>query len=136
MGYYTDQAIILRPIVEQAVSTGDLTEEQKIAATELFPAWDGNSYQYNVNDYVQYNGLLYRCVMAHSSQPDWTPDASPSLWTRAADPGEEWPEWIQPTGAHDAYAIGSKVSHNGKHWISDIDSNVYEPGVYGWTEEV
>lgn len=136
MGYYTDKAITLRPIVEQAVSTGDLTEEQKIAATELFPAWSGDSHPYNVNDYVQYNGLLYRCVMAHSSQPDWTPDAAPSLWTRAADPGEEWPEWVQPTGAHNAYALGAKVSHNGKHWISDIDSNVYEPGVYGWTEEV
>lgn len=48
---------------------------------------------------------------------------------------EEWPEWVQPTGAHDAYSQGAKVSHNGKHWTSDVDGNVWEPGVYGWTEE-
>ena len=40
----------------------------------------------------------------------------------------------QPTGAQDAYAKGAKVSHNGKHWISDVDNNVWEPGVYGWSE--
>ena len=47
---------------------------------------------------------------------------------------EEYPEWVQPTGAHDAYAQGAKVSHNGKKWTSDIAANTYEPGVYGWTE--
>lgn len=36
--------------------------------------------------------------------------------------------------AHDAYAQGDKVSHNGKHWTSKVDNNVWEPGVYGWTE--
>ena len=44
----------------------------------------------------------------------------------------------QPVGAHDAYAKGDKVSHNGKHWTSNVDSNVdsnvWETGVYGWTE--
>ena len=49
-------------------------------------------------------------------------------------PAEEWPEWSQPLGAHDAYSKGAKVSHNGKHWISDLDANVWEPGQYGWTE--
>ena len=46
----------------------------------------------------------------------------------------EFPEWRQPTGAHDAYSKGDKVSHNGKHWVSDVDGNVWEPGVYGWSE--
>lgn len=44
--------------------------------------------------------------------------------------------WVQPTGAHDAYAQGAKVSHNGKKWTSDIAANVWEPGVYGWTEVI
>ena len=134
MGQYADKATELRPIIEQAVSTGDLTDEQREQATDLFPAWDGNGHAYKVNDYVQYEGLLYRCVQAHTSQTTWTPDTASSLWTRASDPGEEWPEWIQPTGAHNAYAKDAKCSHNGKHWTSDIDNNVYEPGVYGWTE--
>lgn len=58
-----------------------------------------------------------------------------SLWSVAADPAEEWPEWSQPVGAHDAYAAGDKVSHNDKKWKSTCDGNVWEPGVYGWTEE-
>ena len=71
---------------------------------------------------------------AHTSQADWTPDKTASLWTPVSDPAEEWPEWSQPVGAHDAYSKDAKVSHNGKHWTSTVDSNVWEPGVYGWTE--
>ena len=44
-------------------------------------------------------------------------------------------DWSQPIGAHDAYSKNAKVSHNGKHWTSSVDSNVWEPGVYGWEEE-
>ena len=87
---------------------------------------------YEVGDRRQYEGLLYRCVQAHTSQTDWMPPAVPALWVRTST--EEWPEWIQPTGAHDAYNTGDKVSHLGKHWISLIDANVYEPSVYGWEE--
>lgn len=134
MGEYQDQARQLRPIIERAVSTGDLTDDQKIEATNLFPEWSGGAHFYAIGDYVKYDGLLYRCVQAHNSQSTWTPPASPSLWSRASDPGEEWPAWIQPTGGHDAYAAGSKVSHDDKHWISDVNNNVWEPGVYGWTE--
>ena len=43
-------------------------------------------------------------------------------------------EWKQPTGAQDAYSKGDKVSHSSKHWVSDYDANVWEPGVYGWSE--
>ena len=101
----------------------------------MYDEWSADSVAYTLNDIRQYNGLLYRCVQAHTSQATWTPEDAPSLWTRIADPAQEWPEWIQPTGAHNAYAQGAKVSHNGKHWISDVDANVWEPGVYGWTEQ-
>ena len=80
------------------------------------------------------DGKLYKCLQAHTSQADWTPDTAVSLWVSISDPAEEWPEWSQPLGAHDAYSKGAKVSHNGKHWISDLDANVWEPGQYGWTE--
>lgn len=101
----------------------------------MYDEWSADGVAYTLNDIRQYNGLLYRCVQAHTSQATWTPEDAPSLWTRIADPAQEWPEWIQPTGAHNAYAKGAKVSHNGKHWISDVDANVWEPGVYGWTEQ-
>lgn len=104
------------------------------APAVLFDEWSADSVVYAKGDIRQYNGLLYRCVQAHTSQSDWTPSAAASLWARIADPTQEWPEWIQPTGAHDAYANGAKVSHNGKHWISTAKDNVWEPGVYGWEE--
>ena len=43
-------------------------------------------------------------------------------------------EWKQPTGAHDAYPVGAKVSYNNKHWINTAPANIYAPGVYGWDE--
>ena len=101
----------------------------------MYDEWSAESVEYVLDDIRQYNGLLYRCVQAHTSQATWTPEAAASLWTRIADPTQEWPEWIQPTGAHNAYALGAKVSHNGKHWISNVAANVWEPGVYGWTEQ-
>lgn len=77
---------------------------------------------------------LYRCVQAHTTQVDWTPDVSPSLWVEVGDPSVEYPAWSQPVGAHDSYEKGAKTSHNDKKWVSDVDDNVWEPGVYGWTE--
>ena len=85
--------------------------------------------------YGQGEGVrLYKCVQAHTAQADWTPEAAASLWALAGDPNEEWPAWSQPIGAHDAYGAGEKVSHQDKHWVSGVDGNVWEPGVYGWDE--
>ena len=46
---------------------------------------------------------------------------------------DEYPEWVQPTGAHDAYNIGDKVTYKGNHYVCDINGNVYAPDVTGWT---
>ena len=120
----------LRQIIEQLAVT--LDDETALTGVELFPAWVvGKAYA--VNDRTQYNGTLYKCVQAHTSQENWTPDATPALWVIVTV--EEWPEWVQPAGSHDSYSKGSKVTHNGQKWISDVDSNVWEPGVYGWTKQ-
>lgn len=100
---------------------------------DLFAEW-AFPVGYTVGQIRRYNGTLYKCVQAHTSQADWTPDTASSLWSKMSDPAEEWPEWSQPVGAHDAYSKGAKVSHKEKHWISTVDSNVWEPGVYGWEE--
>jgi hypothetical protein len=108
-----------------------------ITATEhtgLFAEWV-SGVTYKVSALRQYNEELYRCVQEHTSQDDWTPDAATSLWTKVGNPNEEYPEWSQPVGAHDAYNKGDKVTHGDKKWISTVDSNVWEPGVYGWDEE-
>ena len=104
-------------------------------AALFFDEWE-TDHAYKLNDRASYNGLVYRCVQSHTSQADWTPDAVTALWTRIkANPDPSEPEeWVQPTGAQDAYAKGDKVKHNGKVWESDVDANVWEPGVYGWSE--
>lgn len=127
------KARLLRRLIELA--SASLSDKDALDGVELFPHWQDDK-DYVTGDRVSYNGTLYKCLLDHTAQPSWTPDVSPSLWVRVDDPGEEWPEWRQPTGSTDAYAKGAKVSHNEKHWISDFDGNVWEPGVYGWTEAV
>lgn len=129
---YVDDAKRLRPIIEEASKS--LSDEEAVNAPELFPAWSGDGIAYAKDDRVKYEDFLFKCLQAHTSQPDWTPVAAVSLWVRVDDPSEEWPEWRQPAGAHDAYEKGYKVSHNEKHWVSNVDANVWEPGVYGWDE--
>lgn len=100
---------------------------------ELFAEWAFH-INYKTGQIRRYDGTLYKCVQDHTSQEGWTPPEAPSLWSKTSDPAEEWPEWIAPIGAHDSYSLGAKVSHNGKHWTSTVDNNVWEPGVYGWEE--
>jgi hypothetical protein len=128
---YVERAKQLRPLIEKASKS--LSDEDAYSAPELFPAWK-NETAYTKDDRVQYEVKLYKCLQSHTSQADWTPDVSVSLWVEVPDPSQEWPEWKQPTGAQDAYEKGAKVSHNDKHWISEYDANVWEPGVFGWTE--
>lgn len=132
MGMYEDRARV-KMANYRAASSGT-TDEKAILAPELFDRWSAESVAYAVGDRVRYGDLLYKCLTAHTSQESWTPDAAPSLWVRIDDPAIEWPEWRQPQGSTDAYPKGAKVSHNGKRWISDLDANVWEPGVSGWTE--
>ena len=126
---YTESARAIANSINLATSY--LDDEQAESVTILFESWEPY-IQYAVGDRRQYNELLYRCIQAHTSQIGWEPPNVPALWVRTFT--EEWPEWVQPTGAHDAYNTGDKCSHNGKHWICTYDGNVYEPGVYGWTE--
>ncbi len=105
----------------------DVTASEQM---EIFAEWEPG-VNYTVGQMRKYNDKLYKCVQAHTSQPDWTPEAAASLWAITSDPAEEWPEWSQPVGAHDAYALGAKVTHGGKHYISAVDNNVWEPGAAG-----
>ena len=126
---------ILRTLIgsnsEKIVST--FTDENAVKVIDLYPVWTVGIAVAKDSRY-QYNGKLYKCVQAHTTQADWTPDKTPALWVKVSL--DEWPEWVQPTGAHDAYAKGDKVTHSSKKWTSDVDANTWEPGVYGWTEYV
>ena len=109
------------------------TDEQALTVPALYPAWrSGVDYAAEIR--VLYNGILYKVLTAHTSQDDWTPDAAPSLFAKVLIQDETViPKWEQPDSTN-PYSAGDKVTHNDKTWVSDIDNNVWEPGVYGWTE--
>lgn len=126
-----EKAFALRKMIEKA--SVSLSDEDALEAVEFFPAWNVPA-DYVVGDRVRYNGLLYKCLQSHTSQTAWTPTDAPSLWAQVLIPDPEViPEWVQPESTN-PYMKGDKVKHNGKTWICDIDNNVWEPGVYGWTE--
>lgn len=111
-----------------------LTDEQALTLSIIYPIWDGNGTVYSVGDRVLYNSILYKCLQAHTSQSTWTPTDAPSLWAKVLIPTPGViPDWEQPSSTN-PYSKGDKVKHNGKTWTSDIDNNVWEPGVYGWSE--
>lgn len=128
------KARLLRQLIIKASKF--LDDEDALEGVELFPKWKADT-EYAVDERVAYDEQLYKCVQAHTSQAGWTPDQTPALWTPVAQPGEI-PVWRQPTGAQDAYMTGDKVKYpdaDGDVWVSTVDNNVWEPGVYGWEKE-
>ena len=122
-------AIRFRATIESAAALQD--DADALKNIDLYPSWrEGLAVEIGAR--YRYAGTLYKCVQAHTTQADWAPGATPALWTVVSL--EDWPEWVQPTGAHDVYQYGDKVSYDGKHWISEIDNNSWVPGVYGWAE--
>jgi len=91
--------------------------------------------QVNVGTRRLYGDVTYECLQAHVTE--FTPDVAPALWRVFIDPDVPQP-WVQPTGAHDAYALAALVTHAGYIWQSTIPANVWEPGSVGaenlWTQ--
>lgn len=122
----------LRRKIEKAAISLDDTDA--VDAPELYPSWDGNGVRYTAGERIRSGEKLYRVVQTHTSQPDWTPDVTPALFAEVAKPGEI-PVWRQPTGAQDAYMTGDKVyfpNEGDPVYVSTVDNNVWQPGVYGW----
>lgn len=104
---------------------------------------------YKIGDIVEYNGKLYKSLINGNV---WSPDVYAAGWevytetsgggggggtpTEPETPSETIPDFVKPTGAHDAYKKGDKVKYNGKIYESIIDANVYSPDEYpaGWKE--
>lgn len=121
-----------RAIVNAIVKLRGLaTDDQAYEVSVLYPAWR-NNVAYEVNERVTYNDVLYKVLIAHTSQPDWTPDVAASLFAKILIIDENIiAEWEQPDSTN-PYMLGDKVSYNGNTWVSSVDNNVWEPGVYGW----
>lgn len=123
--------------------TAELSDEDALSVAALFPTWASKlehidpetgeeikATPVEVGERLWFNEKLWTVINPHTPQESWRPDVSPSLFVEVSI--EEWPEWVQPKGSTDAYAKGDKVTHGGQHWVSDVDANVWEPGVFGW----
>lgn len=124
---------VSRMLIAQQINTLEVDDNTALRMTEFYPEWAAG-VDYAAGYKVQHVGKLWRCLQAHTSQTGWEPESAPSLWAKVLIPDETVvPEWEQPDSTN-PYSAGDKVTHNGETWVSDIDNNVWEPGVYGWTE--
>lgn len=127
----------LRRALQLFVQT--LSEVQALEVATVFPAWEANR-SYAVGEIVSYgvntagDPQLYKVVQAHTSQADWLPSGTPSLYDAMGLDERGYPVWSQPSGAHDAYNTGDIVNYNGTLYKSLIDGNTWSPEAYpaGW----
>lgn len=112
----------------------DIPDEKALQSSKLFKKWDGNNTFYKIGERFVYNNILYKVLQTHTSQLDWTPDTTPSLYTKVLIPDKNViPEWAQPDSTN-GYMIGDKVTYNGQIYESLIDNNIWSPVDYhaGW----
>lgn len=116
------------------IITNDMTDEQAVENVILFNQWNGNGINYKVGDRVVFNNTLYKVLQNHTSQINWNPELAVSLFAEVLIPDPDViPEWKQPDSTN-PYMKDDKVKHNDLTWQSDVDNNVWEPGVYGWIQ--
>lgn len=115
----------------------NLSDAEAMEVADLYPKWQSGK-TYEVGKIVKYGvnsdneTQLYTVLQEHTSQEDWKPDATTSLYKKVGFTDSGIAVWTQPLGATDAYMKGDIVSHNNSIWISTVDNNVWEPSVYGW----
>lgn len=92
---------------------------------------DGTWLYNTQGQHVFHNGKVWTNLLPAGTPNVWEPGVA--NW-REYQVGERYTLWVQPTGAFDAYPQGFRVEHNGKEWESDVNANVWEPGVANWTD--
>lgn len=114
--------------VSVTVQNSELNDEDALKVKEFYPEWIVDK-SYKSTEIVRFEENLYRVAQDHTSQDDWRPDTTASLYSLIKLGSDGIEEWHAPTGGHDAYEKGSIVRHNEKIWESMFDGkNVWEPG--------
>lgn len=129
--------LVYRDTEDPAEATAQYVEYYSNLEAVAEPWEPGKVFKTNHPYPISYNGKLYDCIQGHTTQADWTPDIVPALFREILAPtGSGYPEWVQPTGAPDAYQIGDRVTFNDKNYESKINANVWSPLVYpvSWKE--
>lgn len=126
-------AIKYRQKIEQAATS--LPDEDAVKAPEMFQHWRVGVEMTAGQRICGDDGRLYTVLQTHVSQEDWLPSTTNSLFALVLIPDPEViPEWVQPSSTN-PYMKDDKVRHNGSVWVSEVDNNVWEPGVYGWAQD-
>ena len=124
---------VSRMLIASQINSLAVDDSTALRMREFYPLWEAGQ-DYTAGFRLRYGGLLYKVLQSHTSRETWTPDAAPSLFAKVLIPDETViPAWEQPDSTN-AYAKGDKVTHKGKTWVSDVDNNLWEPGIYGWIE--
>lgn len=118
-----------------------LTEEEAMEIATVYPKYAVGKW-YKAGEMFTYgenavgDPQLYKVAQEHTSQADWTPDATPALYIPIGLDPNGYPIWSKPTGAHDAYNAGDIVMYNGAKYESLMNGNTYSPEEYpqGWQE--
>lgn len=123
--------------MQMSVQSANLPDDQAMEVADLYPEWVAMK-AYAVDEIVKYGvnadgeTQLYKVIQAHTSQEDWKPDVTASLYKAIGFTDDGVSIWTQPLGSTDAYMKGDVVSYEDQLWISTVDYNVWQPGVYGW----
>lgn len=133
-GSAAEAAVELARIQAQGLSDADAAR-----VPALYDEWSGEGVKYygpddpegNPQSRVRFQGSLVKCITTHTSQPDWAPNAAPSLWALIL-PGQDGSGvevgiWQQP-GSTNGYSTGDRVIYGGYLWESLVDDNVDVPG--------
>lgn len=127
-----DESLAARGFQDALIRADLMTADEIAVLASAYPSWATDT-TYEIDALREHAGTLWKCVQAHTSQVDWAPPNVPALWTPAA-PANVVPEWVQPTGAQDAYQTGDRVTFQGNVYESLINANVWSPTAYpaGW----
>lgn len=127
-----DQASIQAALDNKMADATNTSTGEGLPWVANYPHWVVG-VAYVLGDVVQYEKQAYEVIQAHTSSAEWPPSITPALFTVYVPPEAGPQPWVQPTGAHDAYQLGDQVTHVGSTWESDVNDNVWEPGVSGWS---
>lgn len=68
-------------------SSASLSDTDALEAVELFDEWKPDT-DYSIGDRRRYEGVLYKCRQAHTSQEIYPPNIVPALWEVVAPEGK------------------------------------------------
>lgn len=134
----------IKTAFETLVLSKDLSKEQQENILNQYKPYQVGK-EYEENEKFTYKDKVYEVIQAHRSQTTWLPESTPALYreylnvkiqNQDGSTTEVVKEYIQPTGAHDAYNKGDKVLFKGKIYQSKIDANTFSPEQFadGWEE--